>query len=204
MSPSTRRAIPYSQVWRLRRICNSDNVFEETLGELKGFLVKRGYCSNYVDNQFERVRGVNRNSLLKRKDGNENSNRNCFVVDYNPALRVLYEIFRELQGIVGWSERFLQIMPEPRMVCFRCTKNLKDHLVRAKLRRKEEAVVGMLKCGRNRCKICDNVTVGDKFKSNAEGRSFFINHRFDCDSEGVTYLISSNSCGLQYVGSRPL
>ena len=36
-------------------------------------------------------------------------------------------------------------------------------------------------------KICDNVTVGDKFKSNAEGRSFFINHRFDCV--------------LQYVGS---
>ena len=60
-----------------------------------------------VDNQFERVRGVNRNSLLKRKEGIENSNRNCFVVDYHAALRVLYEIFRELQGIVGWSERFL-------------------------------------------------------------------------------------------------
>ena len=60
-----------------------------------------------VDNQFERVRGVNRNSLLKRKEGIENSNRNCFVVYYHPALRVFYEIFRELQGIVGWSERFL-------------------------------------------------------------------------------------------------
>ena len=46
----------------------------------------------------------------------------------------------------------------------------------------------MFKCEKNRCKICDNVTVGDKFKSNAEGRSFFINHRFDCDSEGVIQL----------------
>ena len=79
------------------------------------------------------------------------------------------------------------------MVCFRRTKNLKDHLVRAKLRREEEAVGGMFKCGKNRCKICA-VTVGDKFKSNAEGRSFYINHCFDCDSEGVIYLIS---CGLQ-------
>ena len=147
------------------------------------------------------MRGVNRNNLLKRKEGIENSNRNCFVVDYHPALRVLYEIFRELQGIVAWSERFLYIMPEPPMVCFRRTKNLKDHLVRAKLRKEEEAVVGMFKCGKNRGKICDNVTVGDKFKSNAEGRSFFINHRFDCDSEGVIYLISCNICGLQYVGS---
>ena len=103
-------------------------------------MVKRGigYCSDYVDNQFERVRGVNRNSLLKQKEGIENSDRNCFVVDYHPALRVLYEIFRELQGIVDWSERFLQIMPEPPMVCFRRTKNLKDHLVRTKSRREEE------------------------------------------------------------------
>ena len=71
--PHVKRAIPYSQGLRLRRICNSDNVFEEKLGELKGFLVKRGYCSDYVDNQFERVRGVNRNSLLRRKEGIENS-----------------------------------------------------------------------------------------------------------------------------------
>ena len=28
-----------------------------------------------------------------------------------------------------------------------------------------------------------------------------INHRFDCDSEGVVYLISCKSCGLQYVGN---
>ena len=33
------------------------------------------------------------------------------------------------------------------------------------------------------------------------GRSFRINHRFDCDSEGVVYLISCKSCGLQYVGN---
>ena len=45
--------------------------------------------------------------------------------------------------IVAWSERFLQIMPEPTMVRFRRTKNLKDHLVRAKLQREEEEVVGM-------------------------------------------------------------
>ena len=87
------------------------------------------------------------------------------------------------------------------MVCFRRTKNFNDLLVRARLRKKEEAVVGMFKCGKNRCKIFDNLTVGDKFKSNAEGRSFCINHRFDCDSEGVIYLINCNSCGLQYIGS---
>jgi hypothetical protein len=35
------------------------------------------------------------------------------VIDYYTALRVLYNIFRELQVIVSWSEKFLSIMPEP-------------------------------------------------------------------------------------------
>ena len=127
------------------------------------------------------------------------------MLDDNQLQSNFYYYFQSLITITIYSlllfSRFLQIMPEPPMVCFRRTKNLKDHLVRAKLRREEEAVVGMFKCGKNRCKICDSVTVGDKFKNNAEGRSFFINHRFDCDSEGVKYLISCNICGLQYVGS---
>ena len=136
-----------------------------------------------------------------RKEGVKISNRNCFVIDYHPALRVLYNIFRELQVIVSWSERFLSIMPEPPMVCSRRSENLKDHLVRSKLRREEESAVGMFKCGKKKCKICDNVIIGATFKNYVEGRSFCINHRFDCDSEGIVYLISCKFCGLQYVGN---
>jgi hypothetical protein len=115
--------------------------------------------------------------------------------------RVLYNIFRELQIIVSWSERFLSTMPEPPMVCFRRSENLKDNLVRSKLRREEKSVVGMFKCGKKKCKICDNVIICATFKSHFERRSFCINHRFDCDSEGIVYLISCKFCGLQYVGN---
>ena len=47
-----KRAIPYSQGLHLNRVCNSENAFEKGL-ELKGFLVKWGYSSEYVDNQCE-------------------------------------------------------------------------------------------------------------------------------------------------------
>ena len=163
--------------------------------------MKRGYNADFFDDQFGRVREVDRNNLLMRKEGVKKSNRNCFVIDYHPALRVLYNIFRELQVIVNWSERFLSIIPEPPMVCFRRSKNLKDHLVRSKSRREEETIVGMFKCGKKKCKICDNVIIGATFKSHVEGRSFCINHRFDCDSESIVYLISCKCCGLQYVGN---
>ena len=140
--------------------CQEENAFGEKLRELKGFLAKRGYNSDFADEQFGRVRKVDRNNLLMRKEGVKNSNRNCFVIDYHPALRVLYNIFRELQVIVSWYERFLSIMPEPPMVCSRRSENLKDHLIRSKLRREEESAVGMFKCGKKKCKICDNVIIG--------------------------------------------
>ena len=69
------------------------------------------------------------------------------VIDYHPALRQLYGIFRELQNIVGLSGDFLSVMPEPPMICFRRSKSLEDHLVRAKLGKINVAVNGMVKCG---------------------------------------------------------
>ena len=81
------------------------------------------------------------------------------------------------------------------------TKNLKDHLVRAKLRKIENEVVGMFKCGGKRCKVCDSIVVGNTFKSSVCGRTFRSNHHFNCDSLGVVYLITCMKCDKQYVGS---
>jgi hypothetical protein len=78
---------------------------------------------------------------------------------------------------------------------YRC-KNLKDHLVRSKLSKEKDAVGGMFKCGSRKCKVCDNVLVGSSF----EGRKFHINHHFDCNSEGVVYLVTCKACKIQYVG----
>jgi hypothetical protein len=50
--------------------------------------VKRGYNSDFVDDQFGRVRKlIDRNNLLMRKEGVKDSNRKCFVIDYHPALK---------------------------------------------------------------------------------------------------------------------
>ena len=41
--------------------------------------------------------------------------------------------------------------------------------------------------------------MGTKFSSFSTGIVYHINHAFDCDSEGVTYLITCKTCHLQYV-----
>ena len=52
-----------------------------------------------------------------------------------------------------------------------------------------------------RCKVCNFVKTGSTFNSNVEGRSFHINHSFDCNSNGVVYIITCRICCKQYVGS---
>ena len=44
-----KKAIPYSQVLRLERICGLEDVFKSREKELKGFLWKRGYERGFVD-----------------------------------------------------------------------------------------------------------------------------------------------------------
>ena len=43
--------------------------------------------------------------------------------------------------------------------------------------------------------------VGDSFSSHVTGTSYTVNHRLDCNSRNVVYLINCKVCGLQYVGS---
>ena len=90
-------------------------------------------------------------------------------------------------------------MPEPPMISFRRCKNLKDHLVRSKLSKEKDAVGGMFKCGSRKCNVCD-VLVGSSFESHVECRKFHISHHFDCNSEGVVYLVTCKACKMQYVG----
>ena len=74
------------------------------------------------------------------------------------------------------------LLSEPPMVSFRRPRNLKDRLVRAKLKANNETTRGMFCCGKARCKVCNFVKTGSTFNSNVEGRSFHISHSFDCDS----------------------
>ena len=90
------------------------------------------------------------------------------------------------------------------MVTFRRPENLRDYLVRAKLRPLDQNTNGNRgthKCTSNRCDVCNYLIVGDIFSSHVTGTNYNINHRLDCNSRNVVYLISCKVCGLQYVGS---
>ena len=76
-------------------------------------------------------------------------------------------------------------------ISFRNARNLRSHLIRAKLYPVERNI-GTRKCGNVRCGDCDNIEVSDSFTSNVTGEEFRINHRFTCNDNCLIY-------GMQYV-----
>ena len=68
----TKKAIPYGQALRLRRICSEDRQFQERVGELAGWLKDRGYEESLVNEQIDRVRRLDRTTLLANSGNRTN------------------------------------------------------------------------------------------------------------------------------------
>ena len=85
------------------------------------------------------------------------------------------------------------------MISFRSSRKLSSYLARAKLY-PAERVVGSFKCNKPRCLACVNVIETSTFSSTVTGKTYKINHKFDCDENCLVYLLTCKHCGIQYVG----
>ena len=106
-----KRAIPYSQALRIRRICSDEEKFKNKLEDLVGWLVQRGYKESIVREQVAHTNSLDRATLLSQESrcNEEREDRIPFVVSYHPALSELRGLVSRLQnmsgGILGTQER---------------------------------------------------------------------------------------------------
>ena len=204
----TKKAIPYGQALRFRRICSEDRQFQERVGELAGWLKERGYEESLVNEQIDRVRRLDRTTLLANSGNRTNDQgrgeRVPLVATYHPALNSLGKVARRLHPMLTNSEEHREVFPEPPLIAFRRCKNLKDILVRARLSNEGNGGTdkkGCSRCGKSRCQVCNVMSNSEHFHSNVDSREYRINYSFNCDSSNVVYLLECTVCGVQYVGS---
>ena len=77
-------SIPHSQALKIKRICSKTTDFEYHLPELKERLVNQGYNEKYINQQFSKVKTIDRNELLKKKIyDTETEKNNPLVLTYN-------------------------------------------------------------------------------------------------------------------------
>ena len=82
----TKKGIPFSQALRMRRICSEDGFFENRVADLITWLLDRGYSDRDIDDQVDRVKGLDRASLLSRQQHPKDNTRIPLVLTYHPAL----------------------------------------------------------------------------------------------------------------------
>ena len=85
------------------------------------------------------------------------------------------------------------------MVLFRSARKLSSYLVRAKLYPLVRDI-GSCKCGKKRCQACQSVVETDSFTSTSTGKTYKINHQFNCSDKCLIYLLTCKTCLKQYVG----
>ena len=136
----TRKAIPYSQALRYRRICSEDRQLKDRLDKLAGWLNDSEYEESLVNEQIDRVRELDRGALqanVNKEAISGRTDRIPVVLTYHPALNSVVKTIRDLHSVLSNSEEHRAVFSEPPVTAFRRCKNLKDILVRARLTDKD-------------------------------------------------------------------
>jgi len=123
-----------------------------------------------------------------------------FVVMYHPNLPKIQDIIDKQWQITETNTKLNCIFPEKAMIAFRRPKSLKDTLVRAKVKPRQESPKGESRpCNTSRCQTCRLIPIAQTFKSKYEAIST-IKGCHTCKTSNAVYLMTCNVCNKQYVG----
>ena len=203
--PSTKSSIPYSQFLRLRRLCSSDEDFENKSQQMASFFISQGYEEQCVSKGLCRAQRKGRAASLEDQTGRRvaRNERPVLSIVYHPHNLAVTNIIRKNFHIIQSDPELTEVFPEPPLVAFKRDTSLRDHLVHSKLLSSSTGgVPGTHPCGLPRCKICPHVSSATTIRG-PKG-SFVIKRHFTCQSTDVVYAVICSKCSdsvlMMYVG----
>ena len=165
-----------------------------------------GYDKKSIDQQFSKVKKIDRNELLREKTHDkESQNKTPLVLTYNRFFSNISNIARKHWSILNISSSI--IFQEGAITAFKRNRNLKELIgsnciKNGKVKRaKNTFAIG--KCSSclpktgNLC--CRQLTSRTTFINQQTKRKFKIYHKVNSKSECVIYLMEWTLCKKQYV-----
>ena len=117
--------VPKGVGLRLRRICDSDDKFDERSVQYQKYLVARDYKPSKVKKQFSDVRNISREEARRPKNNNFSASCNL-ITQYNPLLPNIKTIIENIY-LLHNSHEMLHNFPENTVnVTYRRNKNLNE------------------------------------------------------------------------------
>lgn len=183
----TKESIPYGLGVRLKRICSIPTEYERRKNDLKEQLQKRGYKTELIIKQLNKVDNLDREDLLKYKTKKIND-RVPLVLTYSDALPNIHSILHKHISTLHRSKNLKDIFPQPPLVAFRRDKNIKDILVHKKHNNKFYHKENKCEpCGKN-CALCPYIVEDNSFKGK-DGTKYQIQGHINCKTVGIIYAI---------------
>ena len=134
-------SIPYSQFLRIRRICSQLEAFDRHVICYTVFFLKRNYPIELLEKAAERARSLDRLMLLEPHIGNtttQDSDAIYLIMTYHPHDNSLKDLIYHNWEILGKSLATEELYHKKLRCGYRRPKNLRDLLVRAKVKRRPE------------------------------------------------------------------
>ena len=129
----------------------------------------------------------------------ENADRSVFLTTYNPSLPQLNSIIRKYFPILTATKRGSEAFKDAPLIVYRCPKNLRDFLVKAKFKQPSQSNKTqpniISRCNDGRCCTCKFIahgTLSYPFYNTGEQRK--IPHSLSCSSDNLIYLINCKRC----------
>ena len=203
--PSCTKNIPFSLCLRIVRICSKPEYREKQFLKLKELMESRGYSEGTINSAIDRARGIPRNVALRRAIRREAERRSVFALTYDPRLPAIQTIqAKHWRSMVSQDPYLSEVFTQPPLTAFRRQRNIKDHIIRAKLpvdpkMYPEKRQRGMKKCGKN-CTACPYIREVKSLRMN--GKDWKINQNLNCNTYNCVYMIEykKDNCKLKYVG----
>ena len=208
--PHQHENIPFSLAMRIVRICSLPESRDLRLTELKQMFLERNYRPKIIDDAITKARNIPRSIALRKVVKPVLSKRPIAVVSWDPRLPPIDTIQQKHWRAMTLDPYLKQVFPEAPLVAYRRQKNLREHLIRAKLppqieMRNRRQLNGLKKCPKS-CLICPYIEEGPTIKGNSF--TWRINTRVSCQSNNLVYMIicTNQSCQnknkhqLKYIG----
>ena len=168
--------------------------------------MQRGYNEQSVDRSIAKAKQVPRHQALKKRIKKEAEKRPVFAIHFDPRMPSVTNIISKHWRAMRVQDQYLsEVFKEPPLTAYKRQKNIKDHLIKAKVAdppsvRPKRTKNGMSKCGKN-CSLCPYIKEGKSISVNRKS-TWQIMNNVNCQTSNLIYLIECNkeNCKTRYIG----
>ena len=201
----TKRGGPFGQFLRVRRNCTKLNDYDTHSQIMQKHYVERGYPKEHVQLARKNARHCDRGKLINpnRQPKNDQSNIVPLVLTHHPSNKQVHDIIMKHWGLLRYSERCREALPQKPLFTTRRGRNLKDILIHSRLDDNTNPSLTQKnpksKCKKQDCEICKLVK-SESATSSTTKIVHRVTKKCNCVTQNVIYLLTCSVCSKQYVG----